>query len=144
MNLVSLFVLYSLIPLFFVPDVANAYVGYYNQTTRLTERTLETLLRARAIETQSYVLAPAQIGEHFTGRSSYGKAMIIDPWGTVVAQCNDDPSVSSPSEDSGRFCLAEYVHTRSRTVIVTSSLCASLPAPTAGTGTHDTAGREQD
>lgn len=67
----------------------------------------ETLLRARAIETQSYVLAPAQIGEHFTGRSSYGKAMIIDPWGTVVAQCNDDPASSFSSE--GRFCLAEYV-----------------------------------
>ncbi|KAG8834024.1 Carbon-nitrogen hydrolase [Serendipita sp. 411] len=49
----------------------------------------ETLLRARAIETQSYVLASAQVGEHFPGRASYGRAMIIDPWGTILAQCKE-------------------------------------------------------
>ncbi|HXW53556.1 MAG TPA: carbon-nitrogen hydrolase family protein [Myxococcota bacterium] len=47
----------------------------------------EVLLRARAIETQSYVLAAAQIGKHNQNRSTHGHAMIIDPWGTVLAQC---------------------------------------------------------
>nr|CDI54707.1 probable NIT2-nitrilase [Melanopsichium pennsylvanicum 4] len=48
----------------------------------------ETLLRARAIETQSYVLAAAQVGAHDgTKRVSWGHAMIVDPWGSVLAQC---------------------------------------------------------
>ena len=48
----------------------------------------ETLLRARAIETQSYVLAAAQVGAHDgTKRVSWGHAMIVDPWGSVIAQC---------------------------------------------------------
>ncbi|MFI5184722.1 MAG: carbon-nitrogen hydrolase family protein, partial [Vicinamibacteria bacterium] len=55
-----------------------------------TERTgkdhWEVLLRARAIENQAYVLAPAQVGDHGGGRASHGHAMIVDPWGTVVAQ----------------------------------------------------------
>lgn len=61
----------------------------------------EVLLRARAIENQSYVFASAQIGEHFPGRRSYGYSMIVDPWGTVVAQCpqRDDPA--------GTLCFAE-------------------------------------
>lgn len=49
----------------------------------------EVLLRARAIENQCYVVAPAQWGPHCPGRESYGRAMIIDPWGTVVAQVSD-------------------------------------------------------
>jgi predicted amidohydrolase len=49
------------------------------------------LLRARAIETQSWVLAPAQWGAHDDKglRRSYGHSCIIDPWGTVVAECGD-------------------------------------------------------
>ena len=46
------------------------------------------LLRARAIEAQSYVLAPAQFGRHNASRHSFGHAMIIDPWGTVIAQAS--------------------------------------------------------
>lgn len=46
------------------------------------------LLRARAIETQTYVLAPAQHGRHSPSRHSFGHAMIVDPWGTIVAQCS--------------------------------------------------------
>ncbi|KAF9515061.1 hypothetical protein BS47DRAFT_1294493 [Hydnum rufescens UP504] len=45
----------------------------------------ELLLRARAVENQCYVFGSAQIGEHFPGRQSYGHAMIVDPWGSVVA-----------------------------------------------------------
>ncbi|HEY6555848.1 MAG TPA: carbon-nitrogen hydrolase family protein [Polyangiaceae bacterium] len=47
------------------------------------------LLRARAIESQSYVIAAAQWGKHPKGRTTYGHAMIVDPWGTIVAECSD-------------------------------------------------------
>ncbi len=49
----------------------------------------EVLLRARAIETGSYVLAPAQVGEHENGRKTYGHSMIIDPWGKVI-ECKEE------------------------------------------------------
>lgn len=45
----------------------------------------ETLLRARAIENQVFVLAPAQTGQHSASRSSYGHSLIIDPWGRILA-----------------------------------------------------------
>ncbi len=50
----------------------------------------ETLLRARAIETGSFVLAPAQCGEHEGGRHTYGHSMIISPWGEVLAEAGED------------------------------------------------------
>jgi nitrilase len=45
----------------------------------------ETLLRARAIENQAYVIAPAQGGVHDSGRRTYGHTMVVDPWGEVLA-----------------------------------------------------------
>ncbi|XP_048343080.1 deaminated glutathione amidase isoform X2 [Sphaerodactylus townsendi] len=53
----------------------------------------EVLLRARAIETQSYVVAAAQTGKNHEKRTSYGHAMIVDPWGSVIAQCQEGPGV---------------------------------------------------
>jgi predicted amidohydrolase len=47
------------------------------------------LLRARAIESQAYVIAAAQFGQHPRGRSTYGKSLVADPWGDVIAQCSD-------------------------------------------------------
>jgi predicted amidohydrolase len=47
----------------------------------------ELLLRARAVETQCYVVAAAQVGRHNGKRESFGRAMIVDPWGTIVAEC---------------------------------------------------------
>ncbi|XP_072315047.1 deaminated glutathione amidase [Eucyclogobius newberryi] len=47
----------------------------------------ETLLRARAIETQCFVLAAAQVGPHHDKRSSYGHALAVDPWGEVLGDC---------------------------------------------------------
>lgn len=55
-------------------------------TTPTGEAHWEPLLRARAIETQCYVLAAAQGGEHAAGRTTYGHSMVIDPWGRVLAQ----------------------------------------------------------
>jgi nitrilase len=46
----------------------------------------ETLLRARAIENLSYVVAPAQWGRHASGRETYGDTLIVDYWGTVLAR----------------------------------------------------------
>jgi deaminated glutathione amidase len=45
----------------------------------------ELLLRARAVENQCYVLAPAQGGSHANGRRTWGHSMIVDPWGEVLA-----------------------------------------------------------
>ncbi len=46
----------------------------------------ETLIRARAIENQCYVIAPAQFGPNVHGFSDYGNSMIVDPWGRVIAR----------------------------------------------------------
>lgn len=49
------------------------------------------LLRARAIETGSYVLAPAQCGEHVNDRQTYGHALIVSPWGEILADALEQP-----------------------------------------------------
>jgi deaminated glutathione amidase len=49
----------------------------------------EILLRARAVENQAFVVAPAQWGRKADGRWTYGRSMIVDPWGTVLATCPD-------------------------------------------------------
>jgi predicted amidohydrolase len=49
----------------------------------------ETLLRARAIENQAYVIAANQVGAHPGGHRSGGRSMIVDPWGVVLAQAPD-------------------------------------------------------
>lgn len=49
----------------------------------------ETLLRARAIENSAWVIAAAQAGNHNEKRASYGHAMVVDPWGSVVGQASD-------------------------------------------------------
>ena len=48
------------------------------------------LLRARAIETGAYILAPAQGGSHEDGRKTWGHSQIIDPWGEVLAELSHD------------------------------------------------------
>lgn len=53
----------------------------------------EVLLRARAIENQAYVIAPAQCGRHSPDRQSYGRSLVISPWGLVLAQAGDHPTV---------------------------------------------------
>jgi len=50
----------------------------------------EVLLRARAIETGCFVLAPAQGGAHEDGRKTYGHSMVINPWGEVIARLDHD------------------------------------------------------
>ena len=55
----------------------------------------EMLLRARAVENQAYVLAPAQGGHHKNGRDTWGHSMIVDPWGKVLAELASGPGVVS-------------------------------------------------
>jgi predicted amidohydrolase len=54
----------------------------------------EVLLRARAIENQAFVVAPAQCGRHGPDRASHGHSLIVDPWGVVLAQQGDRPGVA--------------------------------------------------
>jgi predicted amidohydrolase len=53
----------------------------------------ELLLRARAVENQAYVVAPAQGGLHESGRRTYGHSMIVDPWGEVLAMREEGEGV---------------------------------------------------
>jgi predicted amidohydrolase len=61
------------------------------------------LLRARAIENQFYVAAAAQVGETIAGKPAYGRSLIIDPWGTVLAQAPDEESVIVAELDRTRL-----------------------------------------
>jgi len=62
-------------------------------TKQTGEAHWHVLLRARAIETGSYVLAATQGGLHENGRSTFGHSMIVSPWGVVLAEAGEDPSV---------------------------------------------------
>jgi predicted amidohydrolase len=75
------------------------------------------LLRARAIENQVYVMAPAQHGKHPKGRTTYGKSLVVDPWGEVVAQCSEGEGfalarVDLAYQDRVRNALPALLHRR--------------------------------
>lgn len=63
----------------------------------------EVLVRARAIENGLYLLAPDQVGAHPPKRMAYGRSMIVDPWGTVIAQAPDLPGVITAEIDLERL-----------------------------------------
>lgn len=71
-------------------------------TARTGKDHWEPLLRARAIETQCWVLAPGQQGHHDDDglRESHGHSMIVDPWGHVVARCSDGPGIAMAPIDA--------------------------------------------
>ena len=68
----------------------------------------ETLLRARAIETGSFIIAPAQGGLHADGRHTWGRSMIIGPWGDIRAQLDHD----EPGFISAVIDLSDVAHAR--------------------------------
>jgi deaminated glutathione amidase len=75
------------------------------------------LLRARAIENQVYVLAPAQHGKHPRGRQTYGKSLVVDPWGEVIAQCSEGDGMALAHldfeyQDRVRNALPALLHRR--------------------------------
>lgn len=76
----------------------------------------EVLLRARAIETGCWVLAPAQTGEH-TGRQTWGHALIVAPWGEVVADAGESPGLiyadlDTAAVDQARGKVPSLTHDR--------------------------------
>jgi nitrilase len=69
----------------------------------------ETLLRARAIENLCYVVAPAQVGTHTSGRETYGDTLIVDYWGQVLVRLEKGGGVITADLD-----LAKLADTRAR------------------------------
>ncbi len=63
----------------------------------------EVLLRARAIENQCFVMAPAQGGQHPGGRVTWGHTMIVDPWGEILACREEGPGVVAAVMDRSRI-----------------------------------------
>jgi nitrilase len=63
----------------------------------------ELLLRARAVENQCYVVAPAQGGRHENGRRTWGHSMVVDPWGEVLAVLPEGEGVVSAELDLARI-----------------------------------------
>lgn len=63
----------------------------------------EILLRARAVENQCYVLAPAQGGKHENGRRTWGHSMLIDPWGEVLSCLPEGEGIASGNIDLARM-----------------------------------------
>ena len=62
----------------------------------------EVLLRARAIESQAYVIAAAQAGTHNHKRTSYGHSMIVSPWGEIIAELgagDSEPEIATADID---------------------------------------------
>ncbi len=73
-----------------------AYITIPSAFTRPTGQAhWQVLLQARAIETGSYIFAPAQTGDHESGRKTYGHSMMIAPWGEVIAEAGREPPASS-------------------------------------------------
>jgi len=90
-------------------DGAKVILVPSNFTLQTGKDHWEVLLRARAIETQCYVLAPAQWGRYGQGRVSYGHSLIADPWGHVLARAQDKVGYVA-----ARLDLAEVERVRAR------------------------------
>jgi predicted amidohydrolase len=86
--------------------LALAGAGILTVPASFTERTgrdhWEVLLRARAIENAAWVLAPSQIGGP-PGQPAYGRTMVVDPWGTVVAQAPDAVGIVRADVETDRI-----------------------------------------
>jgi deaminated glutathione amidase len=78
----------------FVPAAFTAFTGKDHW---------QVLLQARAIENTCYVIAPAQTGLHHSRRQTHGHAMIIDPWGVVLADAGDQPGIAIAAIDPSRL-----------------------------------------
>ncbi len=78
----------------FIPAAFTAYTGKDHW---------QVLLQARAIENTCYVIAPAQTGKHNSRRQSHGHAVIIDPWGIILADAGEQPGVAIASIEPSRL-----------------------------------------
>ena len=91
-------------------SLAQAGAGILSVPAAFTEFTgkahWHVLLRARAIETGCFVIAPAQCGEHAGGRRTYGHSLIVAPWGEVLADGGDLPGVVTAEIDLAKVAEA--------------------------------------
>ena len=62
----------------------------------------QVLLRARAVENCAYIFAPAQCGEHPHGRLTHGHSLIVNPWGDVLAECDEKPGYILATIDTAK------------------------------------------
>ncbi len=92
------------------------------------------LLRARAIETGCFVFAPAQCGTHAEGRRTYGHSLIVAPWGEILAEAGDEPTVILARVDPAQV-------EKARGAIPALSHDRAFLAPTPVAGLADTAVR---
>jgi predicted amidohydrolase len=69
----------------------------------------DVLIRARAVENQVFMACPAQTGQHPGGSHTFGSAMIVDPWGTVIGRASEQEGVAVASVD---FAYQEAVRQR--------------------------------
>ena len=81
------------------------------------------LLRARAIETGSFLLAAAQGGKHESGRETYGHSLIVSPWGEVLAEAGSEPGIVIADldltlADLARARIPALVHDRAMSLTV--------------------------
>jgi predicted amidohydrolase len=81
-----------------------------------------TLLKSRAIENAAYVLAPAMCGDHPGNRQTYGHALIVDPWGEVLADAGEEPGIIYADIDPARVAkirsmMPSLQHDRPYTVV---------------------------
>jgi nitrilase len=71
-------------------------------TARTGEAHWELLLRARAVENLCHVIAPGECGAHPGGRGTWGHSMVVDPWGTVLAECAEGEGLALAAVDRAR------------------------------------------
>jgi predicted amidohydrolase len=90
--------------------LAESGASFFTVPSAFTRKTGEahwhTLLRARAIENGCFVFAAAQGGMHENKRETYGHSLIIDPWGTVLAEAGVEPGVIMARIDPARVATA--------------------------------------
>ena len=92
------------------------------------------LLRARAIETGSFVLAAAQGGRHESGRETYGHSLIVSPWGEVLAEAGTEPGVLMADLD---LAAADQARRASRPSSMTAAYDVEILKPGPRVATSD-------
>ena len=70
---------------------------------RHNEAATPTLMRARAIEAELFVVAAAQAGRHEDGRETYGHSLVADPWGEIVVEMGGEPGLAFAELDFTRI-----------------------------------------
>jgi len=115
--------------------LAHAGAQFLTVPSAFTQQTGEAhwhvLLRARAIETGCFVIAPAQGGLHENGRSTYGHSLFVSPWGEVLGELGTEPGVLLQEIDP-----AQAARARARIPSLSHDRAFGLPDAAAGTGTR--------